>query len=368
MLKAKAAVLYEVGGPWKIEEVDVRDPEAGEVLVKLASSGLCHSDEHLLTGDMPTAMPVVGGHEGGGVIIGLGPGVTDYEIGDHVVFGFIPSCGKCHWCSIGKTNLCDRGATIISGDGTYSTFDKDGVGLNKMCGIGTFATHLVAKVESCIKIDKDIPLMQAALVGCGVTTGWGSSVYAGEVKPGDNVVVIGAGGIGSNAIQGAKMAGAKNIIAVDPVAFKREKAMEFGATHTASSMDEAFGLVQQLTRGVMADKAIYTVGVADGTHMAQVMSLISKGGRMVITAVSPMFDTNVTMNLFELTIYQKEVRGALFGGGSPRADIPKLLGLYQAGQLKLDELITKTYTLEQINEGYQDMRDGKNIRGMIVYE
>jgi NDMA-dependent alcohol dehydrogenase len=366
-MKAQAAVLYEVGGPWKVVDVEVSDPGPGEVLVKLTASGLCHSDEHLLTGDMPTPIPVIGGHEGAGEVIALGPNVTDFEIGDHVVFGFIPSCGKCHWCSIGKTNLCDRGATIIQGDGTFSAYDASGTALSKMCGIGTFATHSVAKIESCIKIEKDIPLKQAALVGCGVTTGYGSAVYSGEVKPGDTVVVIGCGGIGSNAIQGAKAAGAKNIVAVDPVAFKREKAMEFGATHTVASMDEAFGVLQQVTRGVMADKAIYTVGVADGEHMAQVMSLISKGGRMVITAVAPMFNTDVKMNLFELTIYQKEVRGALFGGGSPRADIPRLLSMYQAGQLKLDELITKTYTLSEINEGYQDMRDGKNIRGMIVY-
>ena len=366
-MKAKAAVLYGVGEQWKIEEIEIADPGPGEVLVKLTASGLCHSDEHLVTGDMPSALPIIGGHEGAGEVIQVGTGVTELAVGDHVVFGFIPSCGKCHWCSIGKTNLCDAGATIITGDGTYNTFDSKGNGLAKMCAIGTFATHVNAKVESCIKIESDIPLQQAALVGCGVTTGWGSAVYAGEVKPGDTVVVIGAGGIGSNAIQGAKAAGAMNIVAVDPVEFKREKAMEFGATHTVASMDEAFPLLQQLTRGVMADKAIYTVGVAEGNHMAQVMSLISKGGRMVITAVGSMMRTDVTMNLFELTIFQKEVRGALFGGGSPRADIPRLLAMYQAGALKLDELITKTYPLEQINEGYQDMRDGKNIRGMIVY-
>ena len=366
-MKGKAAVLYEVGGPWKVEEIEVSDPGPGEVLVKLASSGLCHSDEHILTGDMPSALPMIGGHEGAGEIIAVGDGVRDLAVGDHVVFGFIASCGKCHWCAIGKTNLCDAGGTILIGDGTFRAHNGEGLGLNKMAGLGTFATHLVAKVESCIKIDSDIPLQQASLVGCGVTTGWGSAVYAGEVKPGDTVVVIGAGGIGSNAIQGAKAAGAKNIVAVDPVAFKREKAMEFGATHTVSSMDEAFPLLQQITRGVMADKAIYTVGVAEGEHMAQVMSLISKGGRMVITAVAPMASMDVKMSLFELTLFQKEVRGALFGGGSPRADIPRLLGLWQAGQLKLDELITKTYPLEDINEGYQDMRDGKNIRGMVVY-
>jgi NDMA-dependent alcohol dehydrogenase len=366
-MKAKAAVLYGVGEKWQIEDIEIDDPGDGEVLVKLTASGLCHSDEHMVTGDMPSALPIIGGHEGAGEVIAVGPNVTGFEVGDHVVFGFIPSCGRCHWCSIGKTNLCDAGATIISGDGTYNTRDSKGNGLAKMCGIGTFATHVNAKWESCIKVDKDIPLQQAALVGCGVTTGWGSSVYAGEVKPGDTVVVIGAGGIGSNAIQGAKAAGAKNIVAVDPVEFKREKAMEFGATHTVSSMADAFPLLQQLTRGVMADKAIYTVGVAQGEDMATVMSLISKGGRMVITAVAPMANMDVKLNLFELTIFQKEVRGALFGGGSPRADIPKLLSMYQAGQLKLDELITKTYTLDEVNEGYQDMRDGKNIRGMIVY-
>jgi NDMA-dependent alcohol dehydrogenase len=366
-MQARAAILYEVGGPWKVENIEVNDPGSGEVLVKLTASGLCHSDDHLLTGDMPTALPTIGGHEGAGEIIAIGPDVTGYEVGDHVVFGFIASCGRCHWCSIGKTNLCDRGGEILQGNGTFNTFSENGTGLNKMCGIGTFATHVNARWESCIKIEKDIPLQQASLVGCGVTTGWGSAVYAGEVKPGDTVVVIGCGGIGSNAVQGAKIAGAKNIIAVDPVEFKREKAMEFGATHAVASMDDAFTLAQQLTRGVMADKAIYTVGVANGDHMAQVMSLISKGGRMVITAVGPMFNTNVSMNLFELTIYQKEVRGALFGGGSPRADIPKLLSLYQSGHLKLDELITKTYTLDEVNEGYADMHAGKNIRGMLVY-
>jgi NDMA-dependent alcohol dehydrogenase len=366
-MKAKAAVLYGVGEQWKVEEIEVSDPGPGEVLVKLTASGMCHSDEHLLTGDMPSALPIIGGHEGAGEVLAIGANVTDLEVGDHVVFGFIPSCGKCHWCAIGKTNLCDAGATILQGDGTFSAHDANGAGLAKFCGIGTFATHSVVKIESCIKVDKDLPLDKACLVGCGVTTGWGSAVYAGEVKPGDTVVVIGAGGIGSNAIQGAKSAGATNIVAVDPVAFKREKAMEFGATHTASSMDEAFGILQQLTRGVMADKAIYTIGVAEGEHMAQVMSLISKGGRMVITAVGGMFNTDVKMNLFELTIYQKEVRGALFGGGSPRADVPKLLRMYQSGALKLDELITKTYTLDQINDGYQDMRDGKNIRGVIIY-
>lgn len=367
MISARAAILYEIGGPWKVEDITINDPGPGEVLVKLASSGLCHSDDHLLTGDMPSPLPVIGGHEGAGEVLQVGPGVTQIEVGDHVVFSFIPSCGMCHWCAIGKTNLCDRGGMILAGDGTFNTFNAAGQGLGKMCAVGTFATHLVAKVESCVRIEKDIALVPASLVGCGVTTGWGSAVHAGEVKAGDTVVVIGCGGIGSSAVQGARLAGAKNIVAIDPVAFKREKAMELGATHTAASMGDAMELVNNITRGVMADKAIYTVGVAKGNEMAQVMSLISKGGRMVITAVGDARAMDVQMNLFELTIYQKEVRGALFGGGSPRADIPRLLGLYQSGHLKLDEIITRTYTLDEVNQGYKDMHDGKNVRGMIVY-
>ena len=357
---------------WEIVEVDLEAPRSGELLIKMVASGLCHSDDHITTGDIPVATyPFAGGHEGAGIVQEVGPHTPDWEVGDHVVMSFLPGCGRCRWCASGQQNLCDLGSDLLTGaraDGSFRMHLADGTPVGQMCGIATFSEYTVAPVASCVKVPKDIPLVKACLVGCGVGTGFGSAENSANVQAGDTVIVMGIGGIGINAIQGASYKGASHVIAVDPVAFKREKAMEFGATHTASSMDEAFGLVQQLTRGVMADKAIYTVGVADGTHMAQVMSLISKGGRMVITAVSPMFDTNVTMNLFELTIYQKEVRGALFGGGSPRADIPKLLGLYQAGQLKLDELITKTYTLEQINEGYQDMRDGKNIRGMIVYE
>jgi Zn-dependent alcohol dehydrogenase len=216
-------------------------------------------------------------------------------------------------------------------------------------------------------VDKDYPFPAVALVSCGVATGFGSAVQRAEVKPGDTVVVIGVGGVGANAVQGARMAGAARIIAVDPVEFKREKAQELGATHAAKSMEEAFPMVQEMTAGVMADKAIITVGRIDGDMIAPAMALVSKTGTVVVTAMGSMAQTDAKLPLFELAMFNKEIKGSIYGSGNPRSDIPRLLSLYRQGKLKLDELITKTYTLDQINEGYQAMRDGKNIRGVILF-
>lgn len=371
-MKTKAAVLWEVNAPWSVEEIELDAPGPGEVLVKIAASGMCHSDEHLTTGDLPFALPIVGGHEGAGVVEQVGEGVSWLAPGDHVVFGFIPSCGRCPSCSTGHQNLCDLGALMGLGmqisDGT-SRHHAQGKDLTLMCMLGTFAHHTVVNEASCIKIEKDVPLDKACLLGCGVVTGWGSAVYAADVAPGDTVVVVGVGGIGANAIQGAKLAGAKRIVAVDPIEFKREKAMEFGATHTASSMAEALPLLQDITWGTMANKVIMTMGVGDGQVMGEAMALAAKRGRVVVTNIHPAFETGgANMSLLDLTLMEKQVVGSLFGSGNPRADIPKLLGLYREGQLDLDGLVTKTYPLEGINEGYQDMRDGKNIRGVLVYE
>ena len=371
-MKTKAAVLWEVNAPWSIEEIELDPPKAGEVLVKMVASGMCHSDEHLVTGDLPANIPVIGGHEGAGIVQEVGPGVTWLQPGDHVIFGFIPSCGKCPSCSNGHQNLCDLGAAMGLGlqiaDGT-SRHHANGKDLSLMCMLGTFAHHTVVNEASCIKVDNDIPLDKACLLGCGVITGWGSSVYAADVSPGDTVCVVGIGGIGANAVQGAKLAGAKRIIAIDPVEFKREKAMEFGATHTASSMAEAFGLVQELSWGTMADKVIMTMGVGDGGVLGEAMALTAKRGRVVVTNIHPAMETKgAGISLLDLTLMEKQLVGSLFGSGNPRADIPKLLGLWREGKFDLEGLITRTYPLEGINQGYEDMRNGKNIRGVLVYE
>jgi S-(hydroxymethyl)glutathione dehydrogenase/alcohol dehydrogenase len=370
-MQTKAAILWNYNTPWSVEDIELDPPKAGEVLVKIAASGMCHSDEHVMTADLPVELPVIGGHEGAGVVVQVGEGVSWLQPGDHVVFAFIPACGRCVPCATGHSNLCDLGAIILGGlqaDGTARHHASNGQDVRTMTLLGTFAHHTVVNEASCIKIEKDVPLDRACLLGCGVVTGWGSSVYAAEVQPGDTVAVVGAGGIGSNAIQGARLAGAKHIIAIDPVEFKREKAVEFGATHTAASLAEAVELIGQVTWGTMANKVIMTMGVGSGELLASALAITAKRGKVIVTNIHPMLEMTANVSLLDLTLMEKQVIGSLFGSGNPRSDIPKLLGLYRNGQLDLDGLVTRTWPLEGINEGYQAMRDGETIRGVLVYD
>ncbi len=383
-MKSKAAVLHGIGQDWSIEEIEVDSPKAGEVLVQWKAAGMCHSDEHLVTGDMvppedfwelmgiEAFFPVLGGHEGAGVIAEVGAGVTSVAVGDHISASFIPSCGRCRYCSTGRQNLCDDGAAaFLPGmitDGTSRHRTADGTDLMLFAKLGTFSEYSCVAESQVIKVEPDLPMDAVSLVSCGVATGWGSATARAEVQAGDTVVVVGIGGIGINAVQGAAMAGARHVVAVDPLEFKREKAMEFGATHTFASMEEAFPAVQEMSWGMMADKVIMTPGVMYGDLMAMGTQLAGKGGTIVVTAVAPMTQTESSVNLFELAMWNKEIKGTVFGSLNPRADIPKLLGLYRDGELKLDELITNRYPLDRINDGYQAMRDGENIRGVIVYD
>ena len=384
---SRAALLYDQGQAWVVEQIEVDPPKANEVLVQWKAAGLCHSDEHIVTGDMvppreawdamgiTDLFPMIGGHEGAGVIVEVGPGVRSVEVGDHVSASFVPSCGSCRYCSTGRQNLCDSsGGTFLKGmitDGTSRhrlvSGPKAGTELNLFAKLGTFSEYTCVSADSVIKVEKDLPLEAVALVSCGVATGWGSATNRANVEPGDTVVVVGIGGIGMNAVQGAAMAGARHVIAVDPIEFKREKAMEFGATHTFSSMEEAFPQVNELSWGMMADKVIMTPGVLYGEMMELGTKLAGKGGTIVVTGIAPMDQGTSSVNLFELAMWNKEIKGTIFGSLNPRADIPKLLGMYREGQLKLDELITKTYALDEINEGYRAMRDGENIRGVVTY-
>jgi NDMA-dependent alcohol dehydrogenase len=369
-MKTRAAILRDVGKDWEVTELELDPPKAGEMLVRWTASGLCHSDEHLRHGDIVPRFPMVGGHEGAGIIEDVGPGVTRFKAGDHIVCSFLPACGHCRWCSTGQQNLCDLGATILEGtlpDGTFR-MHLDGEDLGGMCMLGTFSQYGVVSEFSAVKVDDDIPLDVACLVGCGVPTGWGSAVYAAETTPGDTIVIYGIGGIGINSVQGAKHAGATNIVAVDPLANKREMAEQMGATHSVGSAEEAMELAQQLTDGVGADKAIVTVDVVDAPVVQNAFDTIRKGGRVVVTGLANPESVTIQLSGAVLTLFQKEVVGRLFGGGNPHYEIPKLLDLYRAGTLKLDELVTRRYTLDQINQGYQDLLDGKNIRGIIVHE
>jgi S-(hydroxymethyl)glutathione dehydrogenase/alcohol dehydrogenase len=353
----------------------------------MAVAGICHSDDHFATGDMvPTPelsaimaaagvppweyFPMVGGHEGAGVVEDVGPGVRSVQAGDRVSFSFIAACGKCRWCVSGMTYLCDNGASMLAKEMTTDGTCRrhvDGEDLCAMTQLGTFAEYAVMAEESVIKIDDAIPFEAASLVSCGVTTGWGSGTVGVGTQPGDTVVVVGTGGVGINAVQGARAAGANAVIAVDPVDFKRDSAKFFGATDTSPSIEEAFGLVRELTRGVMADRVVLTPSVLHAELLAPAMMLTRKGGTCLMTAV-PKFEVNmVPLVLVDMLQNCKQLKSLIYGGMNPRASMPMLLELYRNGHLKLDELITRRYRLDQINDAITDMREGRNIRGIIEF-
>ncbi len=369
-MKTQAAVVYEPGKPIEIEELTLDKPQAGEVLIRYTHAGLCHSDIHVAHGDLEARLPMVLGHEGAGIIEEVGPGVDRVKVGDHVVCSFIPNCGHCRYCANGQQSICDMGASILEGYLPGERFPISGPRgqYGAMCMLGTFSQYGVIHQNSTVKVDDDLPLEKAVLVGCGVPTGWGAAVNTAEVRPGQTVVVIGIGGIGINAVQGAALSGAKNVIAVDPLANKREKAMELGATHAFESTELAMETITNLTRGQMADSAILTPGLMTSEIVAGGFHAVGKGGIVVLTGLNKVMEQTIELPGTIMTLYRKQLRGSLFGDCNPTTDIPRILGLYQSGDIKLDEIITRTYTLDQVNEGYDDLLNGENVRGVVVHE
>jgi S-(hydroxymethyl)glutathione dehydrogenase/alcohol dehydrogenase len=369
-VKTKAAILTGAHRPFEIVELDLDGPKEGEILIRYVTAGLCHSDLHLIDGDIEPRFPMVGGHEGAGVVEEIGAGVTKVKPGDHVVCSFIPSCGHCRYCSTGRQSLCDLGASIAVGCLPDETFRMhlDGEDVGGMCMLGTFSQYGTISQDSVVKVDPSIPLEVAVLTGCGVPTGWGTAVYAGGVRPGDTVVIYGIGGVGINSVQGAVHTGAKNVVVVDPLAFKRDTAMKMGATHAFATAEEAQEAVVEMTRGQGADQALLTVGTVDSAVVTAAFDTVGKGGTVVITGLANPGLLNVQLPSGLMTLFEKTVKGALFGSSNPQYDIVRMLDLYQAGQIKLDELITQRYSLDQVNQGYQDLQDGKNIRGVLIHE
>jgi S-(hydroxymethyl)glutathione dehydrogenase/alcohol dehydrogenase len=375
MIQSKAAVLTKPGGDWEICDIAVEPPRAGEVLVKLAYAGLCYSDEHLRFG-MAAELPIVGGHEGAGVVEAVGQGVTNVQPGDHVALTFVAICGRCHWCASGRWSLCESGGRSGVGrmaDGTFRfkggppSFPADGFG--GFCCIGTFSQYAVVSQNSCVKVDPDVPLRVVALISCGVLTGWGSVVYTAGTSIGDTVVVVGAGGIGLNAVQGARHAGAATIIAVDPVQAKRDLAIRLGATHAAETAKEGAKLAAQANPAAKgADVVIVAVGNLDSEAVTGAYRATGKGGTLVIAGLShDPLDVNVQVPGTVLAVTQRRIIGSFFGSTNPVRDIPLLLGLYQRGELLLDELVSKHYKLTEINTGYADLAAGRNARGVIEH-
>jgi S-(hydroxymethyl)glutathione dehydrogenase/alcohol dehydrogenase len=369
-MKTQAAVVYEAGKPIEIEELDLDGPRAGEVLIRYTHAGLCHSDVHIQHGDLEARLPMVLGHEGAGIVEEVGPGVTRVAPGDHVVCSFIPNCGTCRYCATGRQSICDMGANILEGYLPGERFPISGPRgqYGAMCMLGTFSQYGVIHQNSAVKVDDDLPLDKAVLVGCGVPTGFGSAVNTAKVRAGDTVAVYGVGGIGINAVQGAKYAGAKYVVAIDPLENKRAKALELGATHAFATAAEAQDVIMSLTRGQGADSAIITVGLVDAEVVLAGFTAVGKGGIVVITGLNKLMEPTIQLPGTILTLFRKSVVGSLFGDCNPTTDIPKILGLYQSGHIKLDEIITRTYRLDEVNEGYDDLLNGKNVRGIIVHE
>jgi NDMA-dependent alcohol dehydrogenase len=368
-MKTHTAILYAPHEPFRVQEIELDEPHEHEVLVRMVAAGICHSDYHMVTGELPGYLPMACGHEGAGIVEKVGSLVTNCQPGDHVVLSFIPACGHCRFCTMGLSNLCDHGANILMGpqlDGTFR-MHGDNADIGQFCLISTFSEYTVVPDESIVVVDSQYPLDKAVLVGCGVPTGVGAVIHRAKIEPGSTVMVIGVGGIGMNVVQGAAIAGAKHIIAVDKVDFKLEKAREFGATHTVNSeREDPVGFARNLTNGVGVDYAFEAI--ATPATIGQAYAATRKAGTTVVIGLTPATAESVPIPPLDLVLMQKTLMGTLYGSSQPRNDIPQLLALYGAGKLKLDELITRTYRLDQINEAYDDMISGRNIRGVIRFD
>lgn len=364
----KAAVCREIGKPLEVVDIDVAAPKAGEVKIHLGASGVCHSDLSVQNGTLLQPTPAVLGHEGAGVVEEVGEGVTNVKVGDHVVISWVPQCGDCYYCRHGQPNLCEGGliAMMTGGllDGT-PRFSENGQPILHMASTGTFTETTVVPAISAIKIDDDVPLTSAALIGCGVLTGWGAAVNTADIHKGDSVVVVGCGGVGLNTIQGAKHAGATKIIAVDMAPKKLEMARDFGATDVVNAADgDPVAAVIALTEGRGADVAFEVIGYAE--TIEQALNMTRRGGQMVIVGV-PKMDVNIPVNAFGLIFGEKTIKGCWYGSSDVRRDIPKLVALYKAGELKLDELISREIALEDVNEAFDAMGGGEVARSVIKY-
>lgn len=370
-MKVRGAVLDRVGGHWQVEDLELAPPQEREVRVRMIASGLCHSDEHFRSGDIDIELPVIGGHEGAGIVEEVGPGVTRCRVGDHVVLSFIPACGACPWCARGRQALCDSGATSLGGrmlDGSYRFSRTDGSGIGGTCMLGTFANWSVVPEISVVPIDNDVSLELACILGCAVPTGWGSSANAARVGVGDVVIVVGLGGVGISALQSAAASGAWHVLGVDPVAWKRSTALELGATATYSSLADAADGARAVTNGQGADSVVIAVGEPDGAVVGEAVAAVRKAGTVVLTGAASKTVRSIDVAPLELTMYAKRLVGSLYGESNPTADIPKFVDLYRSGRLALDTIVSRRYRLEDIGHACDDLHAGRNFRGVIVHE
>jgi NDMA-dependent alcohol dehydrogenase len=361
-----AAVLREVNAPLSLEDVELADPGPGEVLVRLRASGVCHSDWNVVTGATPNPLPAVLGHEGAGVVEAAGDGVSTVAEGDHVILSWLPACGRCFYCQAGRPALCDVAMEdMFRGTlpGGALRLSRDGESLHHYSYLSTFAERCVAPEACCVRIRADAPLDVAALVGCAVMTGVGAVVNRARVEPGSAVAVFGAGGVGLSAIMGARLAGARTIVAADPVRFKREKALELGATHAVDPAGEdVAAYLRELTDGRGADYAFDTAG-ARGT-VALAYEAVRRGGTVVAVGIPPL-DATADLPGPSLPREEKVVTGSFYGSCRPHVDMPLLLDLFMEGRLPLDRLVSRTYPLADVNDAFSAMNAGEVARAVL---
>ena len=367
-MKSRAAVLFEAGQTVEIREVDVQDPAPGEVRIQMAAGGVCHSDLHVMSGHLPAPLPAVLGHEGAGIVADVGTGVTAVKPGDHVIPLWRLSCGECEYCSGGRPALCAAGTEIRwSGrllDGT-TRFKLDGEEIKHFAGVSSFSNYTVLPEQAVLKIPDDLPLERAALLGCAVITGVGAVTHGAAVKPGGTVAVFGTGGVGVNVVQGAALSGAEQIIAVDLIPSRLEEAKRFGATHAVNASEgDPVEQIRDLTGGRGVDYSFEVIGLP--VTMRQAYDCLAKRGVAMMVGISPS-TAEITIPSMSLVFEERVVTGSLYGSAAPKIDIPRLIDLYRAGKLMLDELLTRTYPIEEINQAYADLESGATLRSVVTF-
>jgi len=363
---SKAVVARQLGAPVAVEQIEVQSPRHGEVTIRLAACGVCHSDLSATNGTIAYPLPLVLGHEGAGVVTSVGEGVSRYAIGDHVISSFVSICGRCHYCQSGRPHLCVQSlqALYTLPDGSVRTFDAAGSPLNAFCGCGVMSEYATLHADNLVKIDRQMPLDRAALIACGVMTGFGAAINTARVEAGSVAVVFGCGGVGLNVIQGCAIAGAAMIVAVDTSVPKLELAERFGATHTfdVTGHDQIGRALYKITSGG-ADYAFDCVGL--GRISAQAFGVLRRGGTAVTVGIAAVAD-QIVLNAQHVSLAGKTLTGSYYGSARPQVDFPRLIALYRSGRLKLDELITRTYSIAEAPRAFADLQAGLPGRGVIV--
>lgn len=362
----KAAVLDSVGSPLVVRDVDIAEPIGLEVLLEVKASGLCHSDLHMMNNPKGFPLAAVLGHEASGVVTAVGPDVTQFAVGDHVVGCLVSHCGRCERCMSGRPYQCRNAAETARAPEQGARLSVEGAPVIQFWSLGAFAEQMLVHENNIVKVDPSIPFEKAALLGCGVVTGAGAVINTAQTQPGDTVAVIGCGGVGLSAVQGAALAGARRVIAIDLVPAKLELAKRFGATDTVNPADgDVIEQVKALTGGRGVDKSFEVIGLSQTA--AQAIRMLDTGGSAYLIGLhkpGALLEIDV---MSDLLVPQRSVQGVYMGSSNFKQDIPMFADYYLQGRLNLDDLISQTISIEQINEGYEELKAGGVARSVVVF-